>query len=131
MQRFLSERRNGRLFVNLPAVRYWSLLRQVQVMIGNSSSGIMETGSFALPTVNVGLRQSGRERPPNVLDAHATSPSILAEFEKAQSGKFRQSISGMINPYGDGHAAERIVAVLAALPSRDELLMKRSAGRGQ
>ena len=64
---FLSRRR-GRLFVNLDSLTYWSLLRQVDLLLGNSSSGIMETPSFALPTVNIGLRQEGRERARNILD---------------------------------------------------------------
>jgi UDP-hydrolysing UDP-N-acetyl-D-glucosamine 2-epimerase len=122
---FLRNCGRGRLFVNLPAVRYWSLLQHVQLMIGNSSSGIMETGSFALPTVNVGLRQQGRERPANVLDALPTAESILSKVKEAQSAAFLQSIQGMTNPYGDGHAAERIVKVLATLPSSEQLLLKR------
>src|SRR5277367_6287681 len=120
---FLRNCGRGRLFVNLPAVRYWSLLQHLQLMIGNSSSGIMETGSFALPTVNVGLRQQGRERPANVLDALPTSESILSKIDEARSRAFRQSIDGMTNPYGDGHAAERIVKVLTSLPPSEQLLL--------
>jgi UDP-hydrolysing UDP-N-acetyl-D-glucosamine 2-epimerase len=122
---FLRNRGRGRLFINLPAVSYWSLLQHVQLMIGNSSSGIMETGSFALPTVNVGLRQQGRERPANVLDALPTAESILSKVKEAQSAAFLQSIQEMTNPYGDGHAAERIVKVLTTLPSSEQLLLKR------
>ena len=125
---FLKGRGSGRLFVNLPAVQYWSLLQHVQLMVGNSSSGIMETASFALPTVNVGLRQKGREQPRNVLDADPSAESILDAIHKARSSAFRQSLVGMSNPYGDGHAAERILEVLTNLPSRDQLLMKRGSG---
>ena len=64
---FSSSRSNSHVFVNLDALTYWSLLRQVDVFLGNSSSGIMETPSLALPTVNVGLRQQGRERARNIL----------------------------------------------------------------
>src|SRR5215475_14526389 len=116
-EEFLRKRDNGRLFVNLGAVKYWSLLQHVNLMIGNSSSGIMETGSFALPTVNVGMRQQGRERPANVLDALPTAESILSKVNEAESAAFRQSILGMTNPYGDGHSAERITKVLTSLPS--------------
>ena len=127
---FLSRRGRGRLFVNLPATTYWSLLQHVQLMIGNSSSGIMESGSFALPTVNVGIRQQGRERPANVLDALPTCESILSKIEEARSPAFRQSIDGMTNPYGDGHAAERIVKVLTTLPPSEHLLLKRGTPTG-
>ncbi len=125
---FVRRRGGGRIFVNLPAVEYWGLLRQVAMMIGNSSSGIMETGSFGLPTVNAGLRQKGRERPPNVLHAEATAASILERVGEARSASFRESLRGMRNPYGEGRAAGRIVEVLTTLPGRDVLLMKRGSG---
>ncbi|MGC2299659.1 MAG: UDP-N-acetylglucosamine 2-epimerase [Acidobacteriaceae bacterium] len=116
----------GKLFVNLDAVTYWSLLRCVDVMLGNSSSGIMETASFALPTVNVGLRQKGRERARNVLDAKPDAESILARIDEARSPAFRASLAGMTNPYGDGHASERIVDVLTTVSLGKELLIKRA-----
>ncbi len=115
----------AKIFVNLDAVTYWSLLLCVDAMVGNSSSGIMETASFALPTVNVGLRQKGRERARNVLDAEADVDAILARIEEARSAAFRASLEGMTNPYGDGHASERIVQVLATCPLGQELLVKR------
>ena len=125
---FLAGRGSGHLFVNLPAIEYWSLLRHVDLMIGNSSSGIMESASFALPTVNVGMRQQGRERARNVLDAEPTAASILQQVEKATSPSFRASLFGMTNPYGDGHAAECIAEVLATLPPRERLLLKFDSG---
>ncbi len=66
------------MFVNLDAVTYWSLLGQVDAMVGNSSSGIMEAASFALPVVNVGMRQQGRERGANVIDVAAETDVIRA-----------------------------------------------------
>ncbi len=123
---FLARRGSGHLFVNLDAVTYWSLLREADLFVGNSSSGIMETASFALPTVNVGIRQQGRERPANVLDADAQPTTILAAIRKAASVEFRQSIAGMRNPYGEGHASEKIVSVLTTLPSAEILLLKRA-----
>jgi UDP-hydrolysing UDP-N-acetyl-D-glucosamine 2-epimerase len=110
---FASTHPNTRIFVNLDAVTYWSLLQCVDALVGNSSSGIMETASFALPTVNIGIRQQGRERARNVLDAAADAAAIVATIERALSHEFRSSLTGMANPYGDGHAAERIADVLA------------------
>jgi UDP-N-acetylglucosamine 2-epimerase len=108
---------------------YWSLLRQVDVLVGNSSSGIMETASFALPTVNVGLRQQGRERASNVLDAAPDVDSILKTVATARSQEFRDSLIGMTNPYGEGLASEKIVQVLTTVPLSQELLMKRHGSR--
>src|ERR1035441_1655308 len=115
---FLRAHGNGRVFVNLDPVLYWSLLRSVDLLVGNSSSGIMEAASFALPAVNVGIRQRGRERARNVLDADASAPSIVDRVRVAISQEFRHSLRGMENPYGDGHAAERIVSGLTQSYSR-------------
>ncbi len=113
--------------MNLDPLTYWSLLRHVALFVGNSSSGIMEAASFALPAVNVGLRQQGRERPRNVIDAEADTRAILDAVTRARSDSFRQSLSGLENPYGDGRASERIVKVLTTVPLGQDLLMKRAA----
>jgi len=117
---------SGYVFVNLDPVLYWSLLRSVDLLVGNSSSGIMEAASFALPAVNVGIRQRGRERARNVLDAEASAASILDRVGVALTDDFRHSLCGMENPYGDGHAAERIVSVLTSAPLGEELFIKRA-----
>jgi UDP-N-acetylglucosamine 2-epimerase (non-hydrolysing)/GDP/UDP-N,N'-diacetylbacillosamine 2-epimerase (hydrolysing) len=128
-QSFLSSRTDAKLFVNLDAVTYWSLLRETAVLIGNSSSGIMEAASFALPAVNVGFRQKGRERARNVLDAEPETNAILARIGEGMSDDFRASLAGMRNPYGDGHAAEKIVQVLTTTPLSDPLLVKHAPAR--
>lgn len=124
---FAASRPNSHVFVNLDAVTYASLLQCVDVFLGNSSSGIMETPSFALPTVNIGLRQQGRERARNILDAAPDAPAILEALRTAKSQAFRESLRGMVNPYGDGCASEKIVHVLTTVPFTQELLMKRHA----
>jgi UDP-hydrolysing UDP-N-acetyl-D-glucosamine 2-epimerase len=126
---FLEARREGQLFTNLDPRIYWSLLRQVDILIGNSSSGIMESASYSLPTVDVGIRQQGRERPMNVINAAPNVESIVAAIKDARSPLFRQSLEGMVNPYGDGHASERIVRVLTDAPPSKELLLKRQSHR--
>jgi UDP-hydrolysing UDP-N-acetyl-D-glucosamine 2-epimerase len=118
---------HGRVFVNLDPVVFWSRLRSLDLLVGNSSSGIMEAASFAIPAVDVGIRQRGRERARNVLDAEASAAAILDRIRMAISAEFRESLIGMENPYGDGHAAERIAAVLASVPLGEELLIKRAS----
>jgi UDP-hydrolysing UDP-N-acetyl-D-glucosamine 2-epimerase len=125
---FISRRGHARIFTNLDPVTYLSLLRQVDMLVGNSSSGIMESASFALPTVNVGLRQQGRERARNVLDADAHPGAILDAVNTARTPEFRRSLIGMANPYGEGFASEIIVRVLTTIPISQELLMKRHSG---
>jgi UDP-hydrolysing UDP-N-acetyl-D-glucosamine 2-epimerase len=124
---FLASREDSHIFVNLDALTYWSLLRQVDLFLGNSSSGIMETPSFALPTVNVGLRQQGRERARNIVDAAPEAPAILDAVRIAKSSAFRDSLAAMTNPYGDGYASAKIVEVLTTVTLGPDLLMKRRA----
>ncbi len=130
-QRFLSTRGHGRIWTNLDPLTYWSLLRNVDLFLGNSSSGIMETPSFALPTVNIGIRQKGREKARNVLDAEPSVDVILNKIALARSDNFRQSLIGMTNPYGDGTAAQKIVKVLTEVPLGSKLLFKVDAHPSQ
>jgi UDP-N-acetylglucosamine 2-epimerase (non-hydrolysing)/GDP/UDP-N,N'-diacetylbacillosamine 2-epimerase (hydrolysing) len=125
IQHFCETHPNAHLFVNLPAITYWSLLRESTALLGNSSSGIMEAASFSLPVINIGMRQQGRERGPNILDADATADSIRAQFARSREPAFRESLRPAHNLYGDGHAAERIVAVLTSTPL-EGLLHKRA-----
>jgi UDP-N-acetylglucosamine 2-epimerase (non-hydrolysing)/GDP/UDP-N,N'-diacetylbacillosamine 2-epimerase (hydrolysing) len=123
--RELAKNRPGtHIFVNLDAVTYWSLLGQVDLMVGNSSSGIMEAASFALPVVNVGMRQQGRERGRNVIDAPPDTTAIRNAIDAALDPGFRESLHGMDNPYGKGTAAQTIAEVLSAVPLQGLLIKK-------
>jgi UDP-N-acetylglucosamine 2-epimerase (non-hydrolysing)/GDP/UDP-N,N'-diacetylbacillosamine 2-epimerase (hydrolysing) len=124
---FLADRTDGRVFTNLDPRTYWSLLAQVVLLLGNSSSGIMESASFALPTVNVGMRQQGRERARNVIDVDADELQILRAIQQARDPEFRAGLVGMENPYGDGNASETIVRVLTTVPLSEQLLIKQAA----
>ncbi|MFZ0516025.1 MAG: UDP-N-acetylglucosamine 2-epimerase [Acidobacteriaceae bacterium] len=124
---FLAERSDGRVFTNLDPRTYWSLLAQVDLLLGNSSSGIMESASFALPTVNVGIRQQGRERARNIIDVDPGELQILRGIEQARDPEFRAGLAGMENPYGNGNASETIVRVLTTIPLSEQLLIKQAA----
>jgi UDP-N-acetylglucosamine 2-epimerase (non-hydrolysing)/GDP/UDP-N,N'-diacetylbacillosamine 2-epimerase (hydrolysing) len=121
-----STRAQTHIFVNLNAVTYWSLLGNADAIVGNSSSGIMEAASFALPAVNVGMRQQGRERARNVIDSPAETAAILAAITQALRPKFRKNLRGMANPYGDGTAAKTIARVLTTV-QLEGLLVKQPA----
>jgi UDP-N-acetylglucosamine 2-epimerase (non-hydrolysing)/GDP/UDP-N,N'-diacetylbacillosamine 2-epimerase (hydrolysing) len=117
------EKSSTEIFLNLPHLTYWSLMARVDALIGNSSSGIMEAASFALPVVNVGMRQQGRERASNIIDVPADRAQISAAIDHALSPKFRASLAGMQNPYGNGTAAVKIAGILATV-NLDRLLIK-------
>ena len=126
VREFCAGREDAQLVVNMEHLSYWRVLCSARLMVGNSSSGIMESPSIGLPCVDVGERQRGRTRAANVLHAAADAAAIAAAMASAASPDLRLRIRQLENPYGDGHASERIVAALADAPDRDTLLFKRA-----
>ncbi len=123
--RFVERSERATLVTNLGSDAYFSFMRRARAMVGNSSSGIIEAASFELPVVNVGARQQGRIHGENVIDVPERRDEILAAIRRATSDEFRRAIDGLRNPYGDGHASERIVAKLRDVPLDGRLLVKR------
>jgi UDP-hydrolysing UDP-N-acetyl-D-glucosamine 2-epimerase len=114
-----------RLAVALGEEGYCSLLREVDVMVGNSSSALIEAPTFELPAVNIGDRQRGRLRAANVIDVGHDREAIAAAIRRALDPGFRQRLAGLANPYGDGHAAPRIARVLREVELGPRLVRKR------
>jgi UDP-N-acetylglucosamine 2-epimerase (non-hydrolysing)/GDP/UDP-N,N'-diacetylbacillosamine 2-epimerase (hydrolysing) len=114
------------VFTNLDHATYLSLLKNVGVLVGNSSSGIIESTSLGVPAVNVGIRQTGREHAANVIDVPADRAAILAAINRALSPKFRRSVRELESPYGNGVAAGIITRALVGAPPRRKLLLKRA-----
>ena len=94
---------------SLGKTRYLSALKFASVVIGNSSSGIMETPSFGVPTVNIGDRQKGRIQAENVINCQLNRSAIVDAVQTALSDRFRSLAENAVNPYGDGHTSEKIV----------------------
>ncbi len=125
LQQFVAGRSDAVLVASLGTAAYFSLLRIAAAMVGNSSSGILEAPSFELPVVNVGERQAGRDRAANVIDVNPERGAIADGIARALSPAFRERLRGLENPYGDGHAARRIVDVVRSIPFDQALLRKR------
>lgn len=107
---FARKTANVHVFSSLGQIRYISTLYEVKFMIGNSSSGIFESPFVKLPVVNIGNRQLGRMYTKNILLSDGSADSLKKCTGKALSGDFRLSLENLENPYGDGHASERIVS---------------------
>lgn len=122
----MAERRKAHVLVNLDHHTYLSLLKNVGALVGNSSSGIIESTSLEVPTVNIGIRQSGREHAANIIDIPANRSAIQKAIRRALSPKFRRSIRGLKSPYGEGRASEIITRVLTKTPTGENLLFKHS-----
>lgn len=110
---------------NLGQIRYLSCLKNASIVIGNSSSGIIETASFKIPTVDIGERQRGRLAPKNVIHCECERNEIESAVEKGLSEEFRIQIANCVNPYGDGKTASRIVSKLKQLNWDDPKLIKK------
>jgi UDP-hydrolysing UDP-N-acetyl-D-glucosamine 2-epimerase len=110
---------------NLGSLNYLAMMREASAVVGNSSSALIEAPSFELPAVNIGNRQDGRTRAPNIIDVGSSAEEIGSGLARALDPQFRRSLKGLANPYGDGHAAERIVSRLEAVSWGEDLIMKR------
>jgi UDP-N-acetylglucosamine 2-epimerase (non-hydrolysing)/GDP/UDP-N,N'-diacetylbacillosamine 2-epimerase (hydrolysing) len=124
IRRFVLAEPSAQAVENLGTEGYFSVLALCTAMVGNSSSGLLEAPSFGLPVVNVGSRQSGRVRGRNVIDVGCGREEIGAGIRRATDPAFRKSLQDLANPYGDGNAAQRIVAKLAEVPLSGRLLLK-------
>ena len=115
-----------RLQPSLGELPYLSLLEHADVMVGNSSSGLIEAPTFGLPVVNIGHRQGGRLRGANVIDVGYGRDEIRRGIAAALTPGLRDRLRTSPNPYGDGRAAPRIVEILRRVPLDAALVQKRS-----
>lgn len=109
--------------VSLGQVRYLSAMKYADVVIGNSSSGIIEAPAFRKATVNIGRRQQGRVRAGSVIDCEEDEMSIAAAIRKALSPAFQSALPAMVSPYGGGGACKKIKGTLKSV-SLDGILIK-------
>jgi len=113
-------------FRNIERQIFISLLKEVSVIIGNSSCGILEAPSFKLPAVNIGNRQRGRMQASNVFNVPHERIEIANAINKALfDNDFKKDLKNCINPYGDGRSSERIVKILEEIELNEQLLDKK------
>lgn len=116
---------NLKWYPSLPADMFINLYRNVNALIGNSSSGIHETPTIGIPAINIGNRQQGRERAANVIDVSYNKEAIMKGIEKAlYNVEFIEMVRQLENPYGDGTSSEQIVKILKTI-SLENLVQKR------
>jgi len=117
-----------RILESIPRQDFLALMRSASVMVGNSSSGLIEAPSFKLPVVNIGTRQKGRERAGNVIDVGYDRSQIKATIERCLCDQdFLEITKKCSNPYGDGKAGHRIADVLANIEMTPGLLRKEGS----
>ncbi len=117
---YVSKKSNVRCFTSLGQVRYLSLLNQVDVVVGNSSSGLYEVPSFKKPTVNIGDRQKGRLMANSVINCRTMASDVQTAIEKS----FLMDCNHVENPYGDGRSSERIIEIIKSVHDLPSLIRK-------
>lgn len=112
IDKYAKENNNIIVFTSLGMVRYLSALKYCSVVIGNSSSGLVEAPSFGIPTINIGDRQKGRIQASSIINCEPTQIGIKQAFEIALSEDFIKKAKNTINPYGNGKTSNKVVEVI-------------------
>lgn len=101
-----------RVYVSLGQMRYLSMMRFVDAVVGNSSSGIIEAPGFRIGTINIGNRQTGRIKSELVIDCEPTETGIASAFKTLYSSDFQKRRLQATNPYGEGQTTSQIISIL-------------------
>lgn len=124
----INKNRNNKkfkIFKNLEREIYLSLLKNGELLIGNSSGGLIESPIFKLPVVNIGTRNRERESTENVINVKHNYNQIMNAVNKALSHKFKEICRRVVNPYGDGNSTDKIVKIIEELEILDKILIKK------
>jgi len=121
---YVKFRKNCILVASLGMKKYLSALKYSMVMIGNSSSGILEGPTFKIPTVNIGDRQKGRIKASSIISCSPTSRDIKIAVDKALSPEFQKLAQNVDNPYGNGNASKKIVDVIRQFTITEDVVKK-------
>ncbi|WP_459897602.1 UDP-N-acetylglucosamine 2-epimerase [Campylobacter concisus] len=111
-------------FASLGQLRYLSAIKFVDIVLGNSSSGLSEVPSFKKATINIGDRQKGRTKASSVIDISPVKEEILAAIKKAYSKEFEQTLKDTTNPYDGGNSSKKMVKILKEI-KLDGILKKK------
>ncbi|MDC0239200.1 UDP-N-acetylglucosamine 2-epimerase [Candidatus Thioglobus sp.] len=109
---YVANHENTIAFVSMGQLNYLSALQLMDVVIGNSSSGLLEAPSFKIGTINIGDRQKGRIKADSVIDCLPEIKSIDKALKKLYSEDFQNKIKNVNNPYGDGGASKKIISII-------------------
>ncbi|WP_053956733.1 UDP-N-acetylglucosamine 2-epimerase [Inediibacterium massiliense] len=113
IQKYASENSHKAIyFINMGYLRYLSAMKYSDVVVGNSSSGLVEAPYFSVPTVNIGDRQRGRIQGCSIINCNPSKNCIITSILKALSSNFRKELINKDNPYGDGNVSEKVMNIL-------------------
>lgn len=122
---YASNNNNVVAFDSLGIIRYLSAIKYSEVVIGNSSSGIIEVPVFKIPTINIGDRQKGRLQGETIINCEPNTKDIEVAIKTARSSEFRDKISKCKNLFGDGNTSGKIVNIIQEFLCHSELNLKK------
>lgn len=125
IDKYVKENDNTVVFTSLGMLRYLSALKYSAMVIGNSSSGLVEAPSFGVPTINIGDRQKGRVQADSVINCRAITEEIDKSITLALSKEFKDKAHNTINPYGDGNTSAQIINVIEDFLLNDKIDLKK------
>ena len=118
IKKFEKRNLNCKSFKSLGQDTYYSLMNIANIVVGNSSSGIIETPFFSKPCINIGKRQEGRVKAKNIIDCNGNVKSITSSINFGLTKKFQTLSKSIENPYGSGDSSKKITAILEKLLSK-------------
>lgn len=124
VEQFVSTHSNARAYTSLGQLKYLSCIRQVDGVVGNSSSGLLEVPAFRKGTINIGDRQKGRLKAGSVIDCPPNRQSIAKALKQLYSPAFQDKLKSIRSPYGEGGASEKVVQILNNYPL--EAILKKT-----
>lgn len=125
IEEFLQTHNNIYLYSSLGMKRYLSAVKNARMVIGNSSSGLLEVPTFGIPTVNIGDRQKGRIQADSILNCKPEYEDIKNAIEKAMSTEFVKKARTASNPYGDGNTSTKVVGIIRKWMNLQSLDIKK------
>tara|TARA_Y100001954_G_scaffold239051_1_gene310615 strand:+ start:2035 stop:3204 length:1170 start_codon:yes stop_codon:yes gene_type:complete len=126
IEEYVKKNKNCRCYSSLGQLKYLSAIKHCDIVIGNSSSGIIEAPSFKKPTINIGDRQENRIKADSVIDCEPRKEEIYNAIIKSQTKDFMKKLSKMNSPYGNGNSSEKIMKIIKSIDySNKESILKK------
>ncbi|UGB30426.1 UDP-N-acetylglucosamine 2-epimerase [Metabacillus sp. B2-18] len=122
---YVNENDHAVAFTSLGLTRYLSALRFCNLVIGNSSSGLIEAPSFKIPTVNIGDRQKGRLQATSIINCKPEAKEIEKSIRLALSENFRRIAAETVNPYGDGNTSDQVVLNIGEFLLNEKITLQK------
>lgn len=111
-------------FTSLGQLRYLSAMKYADIVVGNSSSGIIEAPSFNIPTINIGDRQKGRVQGETIINSKPEENEIYDAIQLGLSTHFKERLNDILNPYGEGSVTEKIIHIIKDTLNSEVVLKK-------